>query len=481
MNDRRRNPSVLASPVLIGAVTVLVSIVAVFLAYNANNGLPFVPRYSLHVQVRDASELTDGAEVHMQGGALVGHVSSIDPARNAQGQPIAVLNLALNKSIEPLPANSTFDIRLKAAIGLKYLQITPGNSRRGLPDGATVPVSQTGAEVDLDQVLSMFTPATRAGIVAATAGYAEGLAGRGSDLNDAIHAFVPLVTTLTPVARNLASPKTDLAGFFHGLESFAHAVAPVAQTQADLYVNLDTTFRSLATVAYPFLQDWISQTPPTFQTVIAQSPTIRSFVTDTTALFAELRPGFATLPQSAPVLAEAFAAGTRNLPATYTGPESLNAQLTSLALYLESYTKNPAVLPGLQRLTLTASSLQSPLAFLTPVQATCNYVTLFLRNTASLLSDPVATGTRLRFNLVAIDDVLGGEAVPSQAPYLIPNTNPANAHGPLHVNPYPNTDSPGQTPECSAGNEPYSAAHAAIGNPPGNVGVKTEKTTASNG
>ena len=35
--------SIVANPVLVGAVTTLVVIVAVFLAYNANNGLPFVP------------------------------------------------------------------------------------------------------------------------------------------------------------------------------------------------------------------------------------------------------------------------------------------------------------------------------------------------------------------------------------------------------------------------------------------------------
>ena len=102
----RRGPSsIAANPVLIGAATTLVTIVAVFLAYNANNGLPFVPRYSLHVQVRDATELTQNAEVHMAGGSLVGHVTSIDPARTSNGQTIAVLNLALNNSIEPLPAN----------------------------------------------------------------------------------------------------------------------------------------------------------------------------------------------------------------------------------------------------------------------------------------------------------------------------------------------------------------------------------------
>ena len=39
----RAASSVFANPVLVGAVTVLVVIVAVFLSYNANNGLPFVP------------------------------------------------------------------------------------------------------------------------------------------------------------------------------------------------------------------------------------------------------------------------------------------------------------------------------------------------------------------------------------------------------------------------------------------------------
>ncbi len=76
---------------------------------------------------------------------------------------------------------------------------------------------------------------------------------------------MPLVRDLGPVAQNLSSPHTDLGGFFRGLEAFSGALAPVAQPQADLYTNLDTTFRALRTVAVPYLQDWISQTPPTFR------------------------------------------------------------------------------------------------------------------------------------------------------------------------------------------------------------------------
>ena len=42
---RRGAGSIAANPVLIGAATTLVIVVAVFLAYNANSGLPFVPTY----------------------------------------------------------------------------------------------------------------------------------------------------------------------------------------------------------------------------------------------------------------------------------------------------------------------------------------------------------------------------------------------------------------------------------------------------
>ena len=44
---RRSGASIAANPVLIGAATTLVVIVAVFLAYNANSGLPFEPTYQL--------------------------------------------------------------------------------------------------------------------------------------------------------------------------------------------------------------------------------------------------------------------------------------------------------------------------------------------------------------------------------------------------------------------------------------------------
>ena len=54
----RGTASIVASPVLVGAVTVLIVVVGVFLAYNANNGLPFVPTCELTSWPACSVELT---------------------------------------------------------------------------------------------------------------------------------------------------------------------------------------------------------------------------------------------------------------------------------------------------------------------------------------------------------------------------------------------------------------------------------------
>ena len=476
-----REQSFLRSPVLIGALTVLVVIVAVALAYNANTGLPFVPSYQLHVQMRDASELQKGDDVN-EGGALIGLVSGIAATRNHAGTPVAEVTLKLYKNVEPLPVDTRFTVRLKGSIGLKYLAVTPGHSHRGLSNGAIVPISQTGSSVDFDQVLNMFTPATRLGVQRSTIGFGQALAGRGYDLNLAIGRFLPLVSNLEPVATNLASPSTDLAGFFKGVEQFSAALAPVAQTQAALFANLDTTFSALAGVA-PSLQDTISQTPPTFNAVISQSPVIRPFLTATASLLTQLEPGIRTLQTVSPPLTEVFQTGARNLPATI----PFNRKLVSFSKTLGTVANKPVVQQGVASLSYTAKQLRQPLAFLTPVQATCNYVTLFLRNTAGVLSQHTPNGGVLSFLPIAIrPSAAVNKRFPSQpasGAYTGPalNSTELGNVGPLNSNPYPNTASPGQTRECAAGNEPYNTSKAVVGNPPGNVGIKTEKTTRSGG
>ena len=155
----------------------------------------------------------------------------------------------------------------------------------------------------------------------------------------------------------------------------------------------------------------------------------------------------------------------------------MNAQLADVFESLADFSEDPLVRTGVQQLTRLSSSLKPTLAFLTPVQATCNYATLFFRNAASVLSDGDANGTWQRFIILPSPSTLEGAIGPNNE--IGPASAPAN--GPLednhlHTNPYPNTASPGQTRECEAGNERYrdTAGRTIIGNQPGNQGTKTE-------
>ena len=69
---------------MVGAITVLIAILAVFLAYNANTGLPFVPTYRISAQVPNADQLVPGNEVRI-GGVRVGLIEAIEPVQHEDG------------------------------------------------------------------------------------------------------------------------------------------------------------------------------------------------------------------------------------------------------------------------------------------------------------------------------------------------------------------------------------------------------------
>lgn len=468
MKRRSGVASMTGSPVLIGALTVLVLVVAVFLAYNANQGLPFVPTYKLTVQLPNAANLVPGNEVRI-GGFRVGAVDGLTAKRLPDGRSYALAHLKLDTSVRPLPVDSTVVVRSRSALGLKYVEIDRGTASAGYADGDTVPLSQaTPQPVEFDQVLNTFNLRTRVGARASIFGIGNGLAGRGIDLNEAIDLLPPLFGNLLPVATNLSAGPTHLNRLFPALGRAAAIVAPVAQAQASLFVNLDTTFSALAVVARPFIQETITQTPPTLAAGIVDFPQIRPFLENTAAFASELRPGVAVLPSTAPQLAQALQFGQ---PALARAP-AFNRRLEGVFQAVERFATDPLVPRGVSRLNDTVVSLKPTLAFLTPVQTKCNYVTLWFRNIGSLLSEGDRNGTWQRFIIVATPQGPNSESGPSSAPANGPTEN-----NHLHSNPYPYTASPGQPQECMAGNETYFAGKTVLGNPPGNAGLVTDGQT----
>lgn len=463
---RRRGgiQGVASSPVIVGTVTVLVVIVAVFLAYNANNGLPFVSTYDLTARVPNADALVKGNEIRI-GGARVGVVTSVRPVQLGGGRVAAELSLRLDKSAEPVPVDSSLIVRPKSPLGLKYLQLVPGSSRRGFPPGATIPISAAHPEpVDIDQFFDMFNEKTRDAIRRNLAGFGNSLAGRGPQINGAIGALRRLVESGQPALRTLVAPGTNFGGFWRALEDLSATVAPVAEQQASLFVALDRTFAAFARVSRPFIQETISKGPRTLDTANADLPALRPFLRDSGRFFAALRPGARALARTSPTIDAALRAG---IPVLNASPV-LYAQLTPTAEALLAFQNEPGVFNGLDLLIDTNDLLDPAIGFIAPAQTKCNYLSLAFLNVANAFSETNGQGNWL--SAIGFEPPNGPNA--EGAPASAPANGPESLNH-LHYNPYPRTAAPGQGGVCEAGNEKYARGQTIIGHSPKLWGTQT--------
>jgi virulence factor Mce-like protein len=453
--SRRAAFEVFDNPILVGTVTILIVIVAVYLSYIAENGLPFVPTYNIKVDVANAAELVKNADVRV-GGARVGQVLTISPELPTKQwpHPYAQLGLALEKSLEPLPMNTKYQVRLASVLGGKYVEIIPGTSKgAGLPDGGELTLSTKANQnhnipfVDLDTAFKTFGPKTQQGLRSATAQLGEAVAGRGTNFNDATYSTARLIGPLEKLLRLFAASSTHLPQFVSGLAATTGALAPVAPTFSSLLADGATTFAALQNSA---LGQTLDQLPPTETlgtTVLNKSLPV---LANAAAIVQALKPGAALLPRAAQGLDKVLVAAPRvfrQLPAVATGLSSALSAVDKLAKDPAS-TETFKVL-GSNDLGTTAASgfvgLGAILNAVAPAQFACNVAGLWIRNFASALSEGDSTAGWLRF--MPIIDL----------PQMLQASTPSKD---LNLNIYPQENSS----ECQAGNEVYSGSQR-IGDP----------------
>jgi len=381
---RRNQQSALANPVLVGAMTVLVIMVAVFLAYNANNGLPFVPTKELKVDIASGADLVAGNEVR-EGGFRIGLVSAMKPIELKSGQIGAQLTLQLNQAEGNVPRDSTVSIRPRSVLGLKYIDLHKGTSHKMFADGGTLPITQTSVPVQFEDVNQLFDTKTRAAVDKNLVGFGDALAGRGSALNDTFATLPRLLQHLTPVATYLADPNTELTRFFNSLEGFMGTVAPVAGTNARLFTDMATTFEAISRDPNA-LEATIRESPST-EAVSTQSLKVQQpFLVDLTTLGHNLAPATAELKAALPDINPAIEVGTKTLART----PSLNANLQQVMGALKNLAQAPGTNMAVNALTGTVQTLNPMIRYLGPYQTVCddwNYFWTYLSEHLSEQTD----------------------------------------------------------------------------------------------
>ena len=368
---RRGSASIVANPVLVGAVTVLVVSVAVFLAYNANNGLPFVPSTTLLAELPDGAELNRGVEVR-EGGYRIGVVQSLKPQKISTGKIGAVVKLKLDQSAGPFPDDSRILVRPRAPLALKIMQFERGTSKRDFPDGARIPVVQSDIATDLDELFDVYDRKTRIGSQENLLGYGDALAGRGTDLNTTIALLPRLFESLEPVMKNLAAPENRLGRFFGELGDFTRVVAPVSEEFARGFANQATTYDAISRDPEA-LRATIEKGPATLEDSTRSFRVQQPFLRDTALLSQDLDRAAAELRPTLPVLNQALEIGT---PVTRRSVE-LDRRLGETMVALRDLARDPATNGAIRGLTATVTTLQPQLRYLGPYVTVCNYWNIF--------------------------------------------------------------------------------------------------------
>jgi virulence factor Mce-like protein len=363
---RKRQQPAFANPVLVGAVTVLAVLVALFLAYNANQGLPFVPTRELNVDIANGSNLVKGNDVR-EGGFRVGLVEELKPVQLPNGTVGAQLKLKLDQKNGAVPIDSRVTIRPRSVLGLKYVSIDKGTSTQVYPDGGTVPIGQTSVPVQFDDVFKAFDAKTRDSIQRDLIGYGDTFTGRGMALNTTIQSLPELLRHLEPVARYLSDPATGLTRFFTSLDTFMRVVAPVAVVNARTFSDSGTTFDAIARDPKA-LQATISNSPSTEDVSTDSLKTQQPFLANFQTLAENLAPATAELRAALPDITPAIEVGTQTLKRT----PSLNSNLQAVMGELRTFARAPGTNQAVNALTDTVGILNPMIRFLGPSVTVCN-------------------------------------------------------------------------------------------------------------
>lgn len=253
--------------------------------------------------------LAEESDVRISG-VDVGHV--INLKHDKDGNTHATLEIA--SKYAPIPANMRALLRQKTLLGETYVELKPQpGAAPKLKDRGTLPLAQVEPSVTLDDILATLDKKTRANFQIWMQSLAEGLGGRGEQINAGFAEFQPFVedaNKLVGIANaqegalrasihntgKVFDALTEREGQFRGWiengERAFHAAAAASQQWAQAWRELpaferksQTALRSvdrLASVGVPFYNQFRpaeEQLTPLLQAFKPFTPAFDSFLT----------------------------------------------------------------------------------------------------------------------------------------------------------------------------------------------------------
>jgi ABC-type transporter Mla subunit MlaD len=286
--SRQRSKAFMVS---LGLFGIGVFLAFAYIGFQAPNAIPGRSYYNLYAQFKNADNLTYHYQVRVDGD-IVGQV--LNPTVH---NGIATVQLQMAPTVQPLRSDTTVQVLPRSAVGVRYVEITPGLHGRPLPDGAIIPDTQTSATEQLDTALSVFNKSTRTNIQYFLRSFGEGLAGQGQNLNDTLGASPQFLTGGNELLSAISSHPGSVKSLISGSATMANATYPV-RTVASTGFHPEAQALMVFHDAQAGLDGTLTQAPPALTTLQTKLPAFEGLARQLTGFANAIRPGLQAGPSS---------------------------------------------------------------------------------------------------------------------------------------------------------------------------------------
>lgn len=244
------------------------------------------PRGSTVVaQFASAAPLVLGNEVKFRG-VVVGKVLDMT---NRDGRADVLLELA--PSAMPLYRNARVTIRPVSLLGERFVDLERGSpDQPTLVSGQPIPPSQTGSNVDLDQILNVFNKPTSEGLAFLTTTLGEGMRGNGPSADAAIRALAPALRDTRALTEIVREQNDLLNGLVEHTEPVAQAVAANDGRAVDGIVHASDKLLAATSAQQEQLDATLAELPTVVESARASLNNLSGAAQETTPALRSLRP-----------------------------------------------------------------------------------------------------------------------------------------------------------------------------------------------
>jgi phospholipid/cholesterol/gamma-HCH transport system substrate-binding protein len=206
-------------------------------------GFPLKPKgYQFHIRFGEATQLAQQADVRISG-VPVGKVVKLSLGAGDTTDA----TIQLDERYAPIPKDAHAILRTKTLLGETYVELTPGHKGGGLlAENGTLGVAQVSKTVELDEIFRSLDPRTIRSFQVWMQSVAQGIGGRGQDLNDAFGTLAPFAEDTNQLLVLLDEQAPAVQSLVHNTGVVFNALSQRTGQLTGLIKSSNTVFGTIA-------------------------------------------------------------------------------------------------------------------------------------------------------------------------------------------------------------------------------------------